>query len=420
MADEPNPNNSTISAMKMRKPALNRERAKQLYFVLAIFVAVAVLGYGGWLIFGAGRESTDDAQTAGDVVAIAARVGGEVVRVDVSENQRVKSGDVIAEIDPSDATVALEQAKAELETARAQAAEADARVGVAGAAAHGGLSTAQAAVAKAHEALRNADHAIAEAEAAVAKARANAERARLDNDRAIELGRKGDIARAQMDAAKAASEAANADLDQAEARLRSAKSARALAEASLGESRGKLEQSSPVDAQIDAAQSAARLAHARVKAAAAAVEKAKLALSRTRIVAPADGIASNFSVHAGSLVVPGEPIVQLVPLRTYVVANFKETQVRNMKPGQRAKVEVDALSGKNFEGTVESMSSGTGASFSLLPPDNASGNFVKVVQRIPVRIEWDGPESDRVPVGSSVEVTVYTKSEIRNQKSEGE
>jgi membrane fusion protein (multidrug efflux system) len=132
-------------------------------------------------------------------------------------------------------------------------------------------------------------------------------------------------------------------------------------------------------------------------------------LSYTKITAPADGIASKLAVHAGSLVTAGQPILQLVPRQTYVVANFKETQVHSMRPGQRVRIRIDALDGQDFEGKVDSLSGGTGASFSLLPPDNASGNFVKVVQRIPVRVSWNGPTSDRLPAGSSAEVTVYTK-----------
>ena len=164
-----------------------------------------------------------------------------------------------------------------------------------------------------------------------------------------------------------------------------------------------------MQAQITAAQAQARLAHARVATAEAALQAAQLNLSYTKIVAPRDGIASKLAVHAGSYVTAGMPIVQLVPRTTYVLANFKETQMRDMRPGQRATVRIDALGRRDFEGKVESLSGGTGASFSLLPPDNASGNFVKVVQRVPVRISWSGPPADQVPVGSSAEVTVYTK-----------
>jgi membrane fusion protein (multidrug efflux system) len=146
-----------------------------------------------------------------------------------------------------------------------------------------------------------------------------------------------------------------------------------------------------------------------VRTAQATLEAARLALSYTKITALSDGIASKLSAHVGTLVGAGQPIAQLVPRKTYVVANFKETQVRAMKPGQRVHIKIDALGGDDFEGNVESLSGGTGASFSMLPPDNASGNFVKVVQRVPVRISWNGPTSDKLAAGSSAEVTVYTK-----------
>jgi membrane fusion protein (multidrug efflux system) len=185
--------------------------------------------------------------------------------------------------------------------------------------------------------------------------------------------------------------------------------AQQLAQANVRQAQGKLTQSAPVEAQVNAAEASANLARARVHTAEAALNAAKLALSYTRITAPAAGIASKLAVHPGSMVSAGQPIVQLVPKTTYIVANFKETQVQSMHPGQSVAIKVDALGGKEFEGKVASLSGGTGASFSLLPPDNASGNFVKVVQRIPVRITWNGPTSDRVPAGSSAEVTVRTK-----------
>ena len=240
------------------------------------------------------------------------------------------------------------------------------------------------------------------------RAEANAEKARLDWQRAQELGGKGDISRAQVDAARAAHETADADVAQARARMNSAEQAKQAAESDVQQNVGKLQQTSPVEATIRAAEAEAALAHAKVESAAAALSASKLTLSYTRITAPRDGIVSKLSVHAGSLVSAGQPIAQLVPLETYVVANFKETQVRAMRPGQKAKIRVDALDGE-FEGSLESVSGGTGATFSLLPPDNASGNFVKVVQRVPVRVKWNGPASDRVPVGASAEVTVVTK-----------
>ncbi len=149
------------------------------------------------------------------------------------------------------------------------------------------------------------------------------------------------------------------------------------------------------------------LAHAKVDSAKAQLDLAKLQLSYTKVLAPADGLASRLTVHPGQLVTIGQPVIQLVPTLTYLVANFKETQVGGMRPGQEAEIEVDAYPGRKFAGKVESLSGGTGASFSLLPADNATGNFVKVVQRVPVRIAWEGLPAD-VPMraGLSADVTV--------------
>jgi len=391
------------------QPAIAPERAKRLYFIIGIAGAVLLIGYVIYAVLTSGKETTDDAQVAADVVPVAARVAGQVVNVYVHENQPVHGGDLLAELDPSDARVKLAQAQGDLETAQAQAADADAKVAIARASAQGGYSAAQAAVQSSREAADTSVDAVSEAGAAVTRAEANAEKARLDFARAQDLGGKGDISRAQVDAAKAANQSAQADLAQARARVREAENQKQGAEANIRQAQGKFVQSAPVAALVAAAEAQARLAHARVQTAQAALQSAQLALSYTRITAPADGLASKLAVHPGSYVTLGQPIVQLVPLRTYIVANYKETQLKAIRPGQRATIRIDALGGKKFDGHVESLSGGTGATFSLLPPDNASGNFVKVVQRVPLRIAWNGPNADVVPVGSSAEVTVYTK-----------
>jgi membrane fusion protein (multidrug efflux system) len=409
MADRVSNTATAIPEIAPHEPVIEQSRARRLYFILGIAVVVLVIGYLIYALVTAGKESTDDAQVAADVVPVAPRVPGQITNVYITENQFVHRGDLIAEIDPRDAQVKLAQAQGDLETARAQAADADARVAITRANARGALVSAQGAMQSSRENVDTSAAAISGAQAAVNRAAANAEKARKDWERAAELGAKGDISKSQVDAARAANEAAQADLAQARARLRETENARQAAMANVTQAQGRLEQSQPVNAQIAAAEAQARNAHAKVQSQEAALQAAQLAVSYTKIVAPADGIASKLSVHPGSLVNVGQPIVQLVPKQTYIIANFKETQVKRMRPGQRATIRVDSLGREDFEGHVESLSGGTGASFSLLPPDNASGNFVKVVQRIPVRISWNGPTSDRVPVGSSAEVTVYTK-----------
>ncbi|HWS71191.1 MAG TPA: HlyD family secretion protein [Thermoanaerobaculia bacterium] len=391
------------------EPAIEPGKAKRLYFILGGAILLLVIGYVIYSFATSGKEATDDAQIAADVVPVAARVAGQVLNVAIVENQPVRRGQLIAEIDPQDAQVRVAQAQSELETARAQAAEADAKTSVTRATARGAFSTAQAGVASSQESVDTSANAIEQARAALARAEANAHRAQLDFQRAEELGGKGDISKAQVDAARAAHQAADADVAQARAALGSAQNNRQAAQANVQAAQGRLEQSAPVAAQITAAEASAQLSHAKVHTAEAALQAAQISLGYTKIYAPADGIASKLAVHPGALVTPGMPIVQLVPRQTYVVANFKETQMRNMRPGQRVEIKIDSLGGRKFEGKVESLSGGTGSSFSLLPPDNASGNFVKVVQRVPIRVSWNGPPADQAPIGSSAEVTVFTK-----------
>jgi len=391
-----------------KTPVLSAGRAKRLYLILGGVVAGVLILYGIFVLLTRGHESTDDAQVAADIVPVGPRIAGQVIAVHVAENQQVHRGELVAELDPGDLQVKLAQAQADLDTATAQAQQADAQAQVTAASATGGLTAARGAVQSMQQSVGTSAEAVNDARAGVARAEANAVKAGADWKRAEELGGKGDISRAQVDAARAANAAALADVASARAKLASAQNARQAAEANVMQAQGKLEQSAPVSAQVAAARATAALAHAKVNSARAALRAAELNLSYTKITAPADGIASRLSVHPGGLVAPGTPIVQLVPLRTYVIANFKETQVKAMRPGQRASIKIDAL-GQEFEGKVESLSGGTGASFSLLPPDNASGNYVKVVQRVPVRVSWNGPTSDRIAAGASAEVTVYTK-----------
>lgn len=410
MADRVSNSATTIPAdIAPHEPVIEKARANRLYFIVGAVVLLLVVIYAIYALVTSGKEATDDSQVAADVVPVAPRIAGQILNVYIKENQLVHRGDLIADIDPKDAEVKVQQAQGDLQTAIAQAADADARVAVTRATAQGAFVSAQGAVQSSRETVDTSQAAIHEAQAGVARAEANAEKARRDWERASELGAKGDISKSQVDAARAANEAAQADLSSSRARLSEAQNSAQAAQANVQQAQGRLVQSEPVAAQVTAARAQAQLAHAKMQTQQAALQAAQLTLSYTKITAPADGIASKLSVHPGSLVNIGQPVVQLVPQRTYVIANFKETQVRSMRPGQSAKVKIDAIGRQEFDGKVESLSGGTGASFSLLPPDNASGNFVKVVQRVPVRISWDGPTADRVPVGSSAEVTVYTK-----------
>jgi membrane fusion protein, multidrug efflux system len=248
---------------------------------------------------------------------------------------------------------------------------------------------------------------VLSAHAALMRAQADARKADLDLSRAKELKLANAVPQERVDNAQAANDSAVAALAQAKAQVAVAEEAKRGAEEHVGEMRGRLSQSSPIEAQIATARAQADLAHARIKSAEAQLELARLQLSYTAVKAPADGVASKLTVHEGQLVAIGSPVIELVPTTTYIIANFKETQLGKMKPGQRADIKVDAYSGKKLEGTVESLSGGTGSSFSLLPADNASGNFVKVVQRVPVRIKWAKAPELPLRAGLSADVTVH-------------
>ncbi len=386
-----------------------RGRRRNPFVILIGLALVVVSVVGGYLILTAGQETTDDAQVEADIVPVGARVGGQALRVLIKDNQKVKKGQVLVELDDSDFQARKLQAEAQLETAEAQATAADAQVKVAEASAKGGLTTAKAAVSGSSEAVHSADAQVAAAEAALKRAQAQAHRTALDLARVKALAQDNAVPQQQLDNAQASDDSAQAAVSLAQAQLTAAKQGKAVALSQVAQAKGRLDQSMPIDSRIAVAEANAKLAHARVKSAKASLALAKLQLSYTHITAPADGLVSKLSVHEGQLVQMGQPVAEFVPARTYVVANFKETQLARVQVGQKAEISLDAYPGHKFAAHVESLSGATGARFALLPPDNASGNFVKVVQRVPVRLAWDSPPDEAMRAGLSADVTVYTK-----------
>ena len=390
-------------------PVGRKSRARP-YAVLAAVVAVALGGYLAIHLFTSGRESTDDAQIGTDMVPIAVRVGGLLLEVPVTDNQAVKQGDLLARIDPSDYRNRVAQARAELRAAQAQAAAAAARTRIVEASSKGGLSTARAALSGTASSMAGADAQVAGAKAMLMKAEADVERSDTDLRRAEELRRSDAIPQAQLDTLTSQRAAMHAARDYARAQVAAALEAKNSARTRVAEAVGRVEQTAPVDAQIAAARADAELGAARATAAEVALAEAVLDLSYTRIVAPRDGHISKLAVRPGQLVQPAQIVTNLLPDTTYLVANFKETQVGRMRPGQAADVLVDALPGRRFHARVESLAFGTGAQFYMLPPDNASGNFVKVVQRVPVKLTWtDLPADLHLAAGLSADVTVLVK-----------
>lgn len=391
-------------------PATAPRSARRPVMVLAGVVTVLVVSIGGYAMLTAGQENTDDAQIEADVVPIAARVGGAVLHVMVEENQAVKKGDVLLELDPADFSARVRQAQAEVATAKAQAAVADAQAQIVEVTARGGFATAKALYSGSSVGVLSADANIAAARATLLRAESDARKAQLDLERAKELRAANAVPQERVDNTQAARDATQAALGAAQAQLSAAEESRRAALARVEEARGRVDQSSPIDAQIAAAHAASELAHARQQSAEAALELAQNQLSYARVVAPADGVVSRLGIHDGQLVQSGQPLASLVPQNTYIIANFKETQVGRIAKGQRVEVAVDAWPGRKLEGVVESVSGGTGSRFALLPPDNASGNFVKVVQRVPVRIQWKQlPAEVTLRAGLSADVTVFVQ-----------
>jgi membrane fusion protein (multidrug efflux system) len=380
------------------------------YLILAAVLGLAAAVYGVFAVVSRGKENTDDAQVEADVVAVSTRVSGAVLKVYVTDNQQVTKDQPLVDIDPADYGAKVKQAEAELAQHVAAAQAADAQVSIVEATARGSLSVARAQLSGSATSVSSASADVAAAQAAVTSAQARADQTDVDLARDESLLKDQAIPRAQVDAARSASQEAHAAVAQMQAQLSAAKDRRSKAQTGIAESAAKVEESRPVDAQLASARARADQEHALATGAQASLDLARLQLSYTHIVAPASGVLSRLGVREGQLVQVGQQVVTVVPTATYVLANFKETQVGKMRAGQRVEISVDAYPGRTFEGKIDSTSPGTGARFSMLPPDNASGNFVKVVQRLPVKIAWvDVPADTKLAAGMSADVTVFTR-----------
>lgn len=406
-----NSSSKSVRAVESPSPEQKSPMNKRTpYYVLGGIVGTLLIGIAAYAVVTHGQENTDDAQIEADVVPLAVRTGGLVVKVVVHENQVVKAGDTIMELDPADQAARVKQAEAELATAKAQAAAADAQVSVVEATARGGLQSAKAFLTGSNVAVQSASAQISAARAGLERAKADLHKAELDLERTKALRAANAVSQERLDNAQVAFDSAAAQMQQATATLSGSQVAQTQAESRVMEAQGRLGQSTPIEAQIAAAHASADLAHASVQAAEARLDLQRLVYSYLKVVAPVDGLVSRLTGHEGQLLQTGQAVAELVPSYTYVVANFKETQVGKMKPGQEAEIDVDAYDGRTLHGKVDSLSGGTGARFSLLPPDNASGNFVKVVQRVPVRITLtDAPAELALRAGMSADVTVKTR-----------
>jgi membrane fusion protein (multidrug efflux system) len=376
-------------------------------------VAVLVLVAAGLWWRSTYSEDTDDAQINGHLIQVSARIAGQVAKVYVEENQVVKAGDMIAELDPSDYKVAVENAEAALASAQANAAAANVNVPITTVNTGSNLRSADANVSGSQAGVGQAEKQLDSAHARVTQAQANYTKAQADLERYKPLVEKDVISKQQFDAAVAAADATRAAVADARANEQAAVDGVKVALEREAQAQAGLKYAQTGPEQVAAQSARAKQAEAQVQQAQAQLDMAKLNLSYTRIVAPTAGIITRKSVEINQNVAPGQNLLMLVSLEgLWVTANLKETQLRHMSAGQAVEIEVDST-GKTYHGKVTQIGGATGSVLSLFPPENATGNYVKVVQRVPVRIDFtdlagEDPRHELRP-GLSVEPKVRVK-----------
>ena len=359
-------------------------------FVVIGVILLLVVAAGFFYWRSTFTEDTDDAEVDGNLYQISSRVTGQVIKVYVDDNQTVQAGQVLAEIDPTDYQVAYDQAVANLASAQADYTLATVNVPITRVTVGTGVATSGADVKGSSDSVAQAEKQVEAANARVDQAKANAVKAQLDVDRYTPLVQKDVISKQQFDAAVATAAASKAAVLEAEANVLAQQNAVSTAQQRLAQSQFQAQQSvKNGPGQIQVEQSRAAAAAASVKQAQARVEQARLNLGYTHITAPVAGIVNKKNVQVGGNLSIGQDLMTIIPLTDlWVTANFKETQLATMHRCQAVTIKVDAYGGRKFSGYVTQVGGATGSMLSLFPPENATGNYVKVVQRIPVRIDF--------------------------------
>jgi membrane fusion protein (multidrug efflux system) len=446
---EPATEEQPDEAAEPHKPPFYK-RPKVLLAALVLLLLGVIFGFRYWL-YARAHESTDDAFIDGNVVQISSKVSGYVAKVYVTDNQQVKAGELLVEIDPRDYETRLAQAKAALETGLVQQQQAQTGVALTRATTQAAQQQANAVVQQARSGVQSARAAAAaertrvnqaaagitaaqanvqQARAQVTAAQAEAARANADVGRYQQLYERDEVSRQRLDQAIAAATTATAQLNAArqrvsaaEAQLNEARSAQATAaenarraeaqtgtaQAQVGEALGRLSQANTAPQQIAVNQAQVATATANIEQLRAQVRQAELQLSYTKIYAPTAGRVTNKNVQTGALIQPSQPLLALVTSDLWVTANFKENQIGQIQQGQPVTIKVDAYPNHPFRGHVDSIQAGSGAAFSLLPPENATGNYVKVVQRVPVKIVFDEPLTGKYVLGPGMSVVPEVK-----------
>ena len=402
----------TPAAAPVQETEITQPKGRRRGIIIVVLIVVVAVAVGFWW-HSTFSEDTDDAQVNGHLIQVSSRIAGQVIKVDVDENEVVKAGDTIAELDPKDFDVAVENAQANLANAQANAAAANVNVPITSINTGSTLRSAGADVSGAHAGVEQAEQQLQAAVAQVAQQQANLTKAEADLARYKPLVEKDVISKQQYDAAVAARDGAKAALNNAQASQRAASDGVRVARDKESQSQASLKSAETGPQQVAVQSARAKAAQAQVEVAQAQLDQAELNLSYTKIIAPVAGIITRKSVEVNQNVSIGQNLLTLVSLDDlWITANFKETQLRHMSAGEPVEIAVDAT-GKKYSGKVTQIGGATGSVLSLFPPENATGNYVKVVQRVPVRIDFtdiknEDPNHELRP-GLSVEPSVRVK-----------
>jgi membrane fusion protein (multidrug efflux system) len=393
------PNAAPVATVKLELPGEHQKkqglrRIFQKYprggrVAAVLLLALVIIGGGLFVSNSLAWESTDDAQVNGHIMPLSARINGYVLEVPVIEGQIVHAGDVLVTIDPKDYQIAVEQAQATFADARASATSSRFNVPITSVTSRSNLDSAGTGVVNAEAGFQAAQQNFESAKAVLQQAEANAAKSDADLVRYEQLVAKDDISRQQYDQAVAAAKANRSGVVSAGASVLAAEQAIHQAKGKLSQARADLRSAETAPQQVSISRSKAEAADAQARERKAQLDQAKLNLSYTVVRSPVTGIIGKKTVEVGQNVGIGQELVEVVPLDdVWVTANFKETQLAHMRPGQPVEIKVDAY-GHTWKAHVTNMGAGAGSVFSLLPPENATGNYVKVVQRVPVRIDFD-------------------------------
>lgn len=388
------------------EPLAKTSLIKNKTFLTGIILAGFVLLIFGLRLFfhAMAYESTDDAFIAGDVIQVSPKIAGEVIHVMVKDNQPVQKGDLLIEIDPRNYDAEAKQAEAKLQEDIAVKRQAGVDLNLTQVTSTAGVKQEFSDVKAAELQVKAKRSELKEAVAALNARQAEAKLAQADLARYQNLFAKDEVSKQQLDQAVANAQTANAIVQAAQAHVKTAFQNLRQAQSQVGQALGQFEKANVIPQQVAESQAKLQAAVQKVKEDSAALQVAQLNLDDAKIEAPISGLVTNKSVEPGDYVQTGQVMLSIVPQAVWVIANYKETQFTKIRPGQPVEIKVDAFPNHIFKGHVESIQSGTGSSFSLFPPENATGNYVKVVQRVPVKIVFDDPIPPQIQLAPGMSV----------------